>query len=140
MLGSLAKRLRLLGHDVVYAPSLSDNEIIRISLEQDRVILTRDAGLAARPLARSSILIAGNNLREQLRQVERTCPPPSPDAALTRCSLCNGLLRPAARAEVRDQVPQHVLERVDRFRRCAGCGRIYWEGTHVEHLRRNMQK
>ena len=32
MLGKLAKRLRLLGYDVLYDPALDDNEIVRLSL------------------------------------------------------------------------------------------------------------
>ena len=42
MLGRLAKKLRLLGFDVLYDRTFNDNEIIRLSLEQERVILTRD--------------------------------------------------------------------------------------------------
>jgi uncharacterized protein with PIN domain len=51
MLGKLAKRMRLLGFDVLYDPAYEDNEVLRLALDHDRVILTRDAGLASRPLA-----------------------------------------------------------------------------------------
>jgi uncharacterized protein with PIN domain len=43
MLGRLAKWLRLLGFDVLYYPYIEDREVIRISREHDRTILTRDA-------------------------------------------------------------------------------------------------
>ena len=46
MLGKLAKRMRLMGFDVLYDRTLDDNEIIRLSLEQNRILLTRDTELA----------------------------------------------------------------------------------------------
>ena len=42
MLGRLAKWLRLLGFDVLYYPDIEDREVIKISREQNRTILTRD--------------------------------------------------------------------------------------------------
>jgi len=32
-------------------------------------------------------------------------------------------------------VPEPIAARYTRFARCAGCSRIYWEGSHWEHMR-----
>ncbi|OGW34797.1 MAG: hypothetical protein A2010_01310 [Nitrospirae bacterium GWD2_57_9] len=134
MLGRLAKRLRLLGFDVLYDPLLDDNSIIRLSLEQDRLILTRDAGLAARPLANRHLFLSAVKVQDQLSQflhdlrLEAECKP------LTRCSECNGLLTPAAKEELKDLVPPYVYEHHEGFRMCKACGRIYWTGTHVKRM------
>jgi uncharacterized protein with PIN domain len=133
MLGSLAKRLRLLGFDVLYDHTLADSEILRHALEQGRVILTRDTGLAARPLARNHVLIKSDHVDDQVQQVLDAF---SLFAAghLTRCSVCNQQLIPLDRDMARDRVPEHVLRTVATFFECRGCGRVYWEGSHVRNM------
>ena len=132
MLGSLAKRLRLLGSDVLYDRTLNDNEIIRLSLEQDRVILTRDTGLAARPLAANHLFINCDRALAQVQQVLSAFPASS--QPLTRCSECNVPLACLEKRDARDLVPPHVYEAHDEFLQCASCGRIYWKGSHVKRM------
>jgi hypothetical protein len=132
MLGRLAKRLRLLGVDVLYDRSLDDNEVIRLSLEQDRVVLTRDTGLAARPLAANHLFITSDRVQEQVTQVLAAF---SPDALpLTRCSECNDPLVPLAKHKARDLVPPYVYDTHDEFFQCQSCERIYWKGSHVKKM------
>lgn len=138
MLGKLAKRMRLLGLDVLYDPLLDDNDIIRLSLTEGRVILTRDAALSARPLAANHLFISSEQVEEQVGQVRssfllETLP-------LTRCSECNEQLAPVAKREVQDLVPQHVYERTSDFLQCPKCGRIYWQGTHVKRMALGRKK
>ena len=133
MLGKLAKRLRLLGFDVLYDPSWDHNEIIQRSLEQDRVVLTRDRGLASRPLAANHIFVASEHIDEQLDQIASLLPVVAP---FTRCSVCNEPLQPAARDEIVDLVPEHVLHAFTSFLRCGNCGRVYWQGSHVAAMER----
>jgi len=132
MLGRLAKRMRLLGVDVLYNSALDDNEIIRLSLEQDRAILTRDTGLAARPLAANHLFINRDRVQEQVAQILSAFPLES--NPLTRCSECNEPLKPLDKREVRDLVPSYVYETNNEFLRCPGCGRIYWNGSHVRRM------
>lgn len=132
MLGRLAKRLRLLGYDVLYDPALDDNEIVRLSLEQRRVILTRDAALAARPLASNHLFVRNDHVEEQLKQVLAISPADA--SPLTRCSLCNEPLAPMTRQEARDLVPPYVFEKNETFLQCRTCKRAYWEGTHVRRM------
>jgi len=134
MLGRLAKWMRLLGFDVLYDRAISDNEIIRISLEQARVILTRDTGLVARPLASNHVFINNDNVRQQLQQVLTTFHITSMPGPLTRCSVCNTLLLPVAKQDVRDLVPLYVYEKNNTFLRCESCRKIYWQGTHVKKM------
>jgi uncharacterized protein with PIN domain len=135
MLGRLAKRMRLLGFDVLYDRTMNDNEIIHLSLAQNRVILTRDTGLAGRPMASYHVFIKHDALNDQLRQILDTFTIASAPAPLTRCSRCNEPLKSSSRPDVKDHVPQYVYERYDEFLRCTKCGRIYWKGTHVRNMR-----
>lgn len=135
MLGKLARRLRLLGLDVLYEPGFQDNEIIGLSLEQDRVILTRDHGLSKRPLAARHLLISSERVHDQLLQVLNAFRPVlDPAAFLTRCSVCNEPLKSTLKQEVRDLVPSYVYNRTSRFLQCPCCGRVYWKGNHVRNL------
>jgi uncharacterized protein with PIN domain len=134
MLGRLAKGLRLLGFDVHYDRMLSDNEIIRLSLEQGRMILTRDTGLAARPLAALHLFITSDRIQEQIDQVLAFVPPDTDVRPLTRCTLCNEGLVPIRKEDVLDRVPPYVLEKYSTFVQCTVCGRIYWRGSHVKRI------
>ncbi len=134
MLGRLARRLRLLGVDVRYDAGADDNEVLRISLEEERTILTRDHGLASRPLAVQCLLIQSERIDEQVSQVLAACPDLRRAAPLTRCSVCNSCLRQAARESVRDLVPDQVFRSRQTFLRCEGCGRVYWKGSHTSRM------
>jgi uncharacterized protein with PIN domain len=134
MLGRLAKRMRLLGFDVLYDRMLSDNEIIRLSLEQDRTILTRDTGLAARPLAACHLFITSDQIQEQIDQVLAFVPQEMDVLPLTRCTRCNERLVPIKKEDVLDRVPPYVHSKYDTFVHCTVCGRIYWLGTHVKRM------
>jgi len=137
MLGKLAKHMRLLGLDVLYSPALADNEIIRLSLEQHRIILTRDAGLTKRPLAANHLFISSEKVHDQLRQIWDTFPIDSAASPLTRCSICNSPLVIVSRDEARDLVPQQVYDRFDCFVQCQECNRTYWKGSHVRRMMTN---
>lgn len=138
MLGRLARWLRLLGYDTAYENDADDLYLARRARAEGRVLLTRDRALAARRGLRT-LLIESEALEEQVRQVWQTLGPP-PDPALSRCSLCNLSLKPASREEVAGRIPPYVLRTQTEFRICPGCGRVYWPGTHLEQMRRQMKE
>ncbi len=134
MLGRLAKRMRLLGYDVLYDRSFDDNEIIRLSLDQERIILTRDISLSKRPLASNHVLIKSEDVNAQIDQVLAAFPFEPLPPALSRCSVCNEPLAAISREVVRDRVPDHVIETQTTFLHCDSCGRVFWKGTHVRRM------
>ncbi len=134
MLGKLAKKLRLRGFDVLYDRGFDDNEIIRIALAGNRIILTRDTALVARPLASNHILIKSDYVGEQICQVLSSIPGDTLPLQLSRCSECNEPLSAIAREETRDLVADYIYERHREFFRCGACGRIYWRGTHTQRM------
>ncbi len=138
MLGRLARWMRIMGYDVEYEPSIDDDEIIRRALEEGRIILTRDTLLARRRAIRGRfVFIKGDHLREQLHQiVERFGM--EEERFLTRCLRCNLLLVDVVKEAVRDSVPPYVYTTQERFSACPGCGRIYWAGTHRDHMMREL--
>jgi uncharacterized protein len=129
MLGRLARWLRALGYDTVYRRDAADRQLLGLALREDRRLLTRDAALAR--LAREhALLIRGDALDDQLRQVVDACGLPEP-ALLTRCLECNLPLEPIGRSAARDRVPPYTFATQGEFQTCPGCGRVYWPGTHA---------
>jgi uncharacterized protein with PIN domain len=141
MLGTLAKWLRILGYDTAYDNRIPDDEIVNRCLREGRIALTRDSRLAQRRLLRSALLIESTELGAQLQQVLYFLgASPEPSRLLSRCVQCNTPLTPASPESVRDSVPPFVFQTQVDFRRCPGCGRIFWGGTHRDHIRARLQK
>ena len=138
MLGRLAKWLRLLGYDTAYDNVASDPELARRSRAEGRVLLTRDHELAHRR-GLQTLLIQSEVLEEQVREVQDALGAP-PNPALSRCSVCNVVLEPATPEEIADRVPPYVLRTQTAFRRCSGCGRVYWPGTHLQAMREQLDR
>ena len=138
MLGRLARWLRLLGYDTAYENDADDLELARRARAEGRILLTRDRSLAARR-GLQTLLIESERVQEQVRQVVEMLGPPL-NPALSRCSLCNIPLEPATSQQVADRVPPYVLQTQKRFGVCPTCGRVYWAGTHLQHMKRYLGK
>jgi uncharacterized protein with PIN domain len=137
MLGRLAKWLRILGYDTRYWRG-HDAGLVLVVLSEDRLLLTRDTRLVRRLRPEQVLFIESDHYGEQVRQVlARLGPPPRRGH---RCIRCNLPLERADKPELRGKVPEYVWLRHDRFARCGGCGRIYWEGTHFERMREALER
>lgn len=135
MLGSLAKWLRILGYDVAYDNRIDDEQIIRRSRAENRIVLTRDTRLVRRRRLGPSLFIHSNHLWEQIREVlDFLRHSVDPARLLTRCVECNTLLDSVSKEEVRERVPPYVYQTQSRFKSCPGCRRTYWGGTHREKI------
>jgi uncharacterized protein with PIN domain len=134
-LGRLARYLRLVGFDTRFENDPGDPELARLSAEEGRILLSRDRGLLARGIVTHGLWVPPARPREQLAWVMERLDLYRLIRPFTRCTVCNGELEPVTGPEVRHQVPERVAEVFDRFWRCRGCGRIYWEGSHYQRLR-----
>jgi uncharacterized protein with PIN domain len=135
MLGRLAKWLRAAGHDVVYEAPFDDLSLAERARREGRILLTRDRDLAQRRGVRS-LLIHANDLDRQLRQVLAIFPAPGTGS---RCMVCNAALQEVPLSAVQDFVPPRVREYHDRFWLCPSCRRVYWQGTHWQHMQERLQ-
>lgn len=137
MLGSLARWLRRLGYDTDYANDRDDRELVRIARAEGRVLLTRDSALATRK-GISTLLIESQTLDEQLAQVVHTFPLPR-GVQMPRCAECNTPLQAVSPDEVVAYVPAYIYRTHTHFRRCPGCGRVYWPGSHWKHIHHRLK-
>jgi uncharacterized protein with PIN domain len=139
MLGSLARKLRILGFDTSYHKEGTDRELIRLATIEGRIILTSDRQLWNQHSSRLAVfLIGGRSDRERLLSLVGESK--SHGIALvgrdSRCTLCNGVLRRSLKEELQGRVPDSVLKRHRSFNICTECGKVYWKGRHWSRLRR----
>lgn len=139
-LGQLARYLRMMGVDTWYETDSSDPTLARIADEEDRILLTRDLGLLKRGRVRRGAFIRAQAPREQLAEVVARVPLDEDLDPLSRCLECNLLLHEASSRAVEEQVPPRALDAYDHFVQCPSCEQVYWEGSHVERMRRLMEK
>ena len=130
MLGRLARWLRILGYDVSYESSVSDDDLIARAIYEHRIILTMDRKLTERESARNSLLVNSPSYKEQLKQVITQYNIDYKSGIFTRCLVCNRLLEPIEKEKIKDKVPPYAYSTQDEFDICQQCGRIYWSGTH----------
>ena len=139
MLGSLCRKLRVLGFDTTYYKTGNDSGIITLALAQKRVILTSDRSLAASATSNglSAILVGGKSDGERISAMSRAAA--ASGTRLIRgdslCSLCGGELSTLRRNEVLGEVPPSVVNRHRVFYRCKDCRHLYWRGSHWKKLR-----
>lgn len=131
-LGALARRLRLAGVDASYANDTDDDTLIEQANAGQRILLTQDRGLLRRRALWLGAYVRGAHPDAQLADVlGRFAPPLAP---WTRCTACNGLLRPAPKAEVEPLLQPGTRRTYQHFSRCQNCGRVYWRGAHSTRL------
>jgi hypothetical protein len=133
MLGRLCKWLRVLGYDCRYADG-PDEELVTLARADDRVLLTRDTGLLRRRDLGRFLFIRHDRVQGQLRQVAGAFGLDLAAGVGTRCIRCNEPLEALARQAAAGRVPPYVWRTQETFARCPACARIYWPGTHVDHM------
>jgi uncharacterized protein with PIN domain len=136
-LGTLARRLRLLGLDVGWSNDADDPALVARAIREERVLLTQDRRLLMRrALGRAGqargALVRGSAPDDQLDDVlDRFAPRLDP---LTRCTACGGPLEVVAKEDVAALLPPGTRRTYDDFSRCRACGRVYWQGAHARRI------
>jgi uncharacterized protein with PIN domain len=138
MLGTLARWLRILGFDTAYPKPLKDEDLAGLAAREERILLTRDKGLASKKGIRA-LYISSDVLEEQVGQVLRELRL-SIQNPMSRCPLCNTPLEEAKREEVAGRVPEGVYQRQEEFWRCPVCDKYYWQGTHWDKMSRKIEE
>ncbi len=138
MLGRLARMLRLLGYDTEYFAEMSTAHLRDIAERGERVVLTRGHAEKRFPDLANVFSVKSERPPEQLREVVDHFRLDTRAGLWTRCTLCNGVIEKADKAEVATRVPPKVLEVYPEFFRCSACGHVYWQGSHVERVLKNL--
>ena len=125
--------------DTVYERDADDPRLLEIMAAEDRVLLTRDRPLLMHGVVRHGYCPRSDESEAQTRETLRRFGLTGGNTELSpfsRCLHCNGVLEPVDKAEVLAPLAAEplTLRYYDEFRRCPGCQRLYWPGTHTQKL------
>jgi uncharacterized protein with PIN domain len=135
MLGKLCKWLRILGFDCADVSIDSREQIMGFRLE-GRLVLTRTTRWRHEE---GVFWVAENSPPMQLRALVTALGIASGDAPLLqRCLRCNHPLNRIPKHEVLGRAPEYVYNSHDRFYACPSCERLYWSGSHLQNMVRQL--
>lgn len=136
MLGTLAKWLRIYGFDTFYANSeIDDDELLRISKKENRILITRDKNLAIRA-KRKNIKTLEITSTDIDKQIKTTLEDKKVNIAkiLSRCIICNTIVNQIKKENVKGKVPKRIFDSTNKFWFCPKCNKIYWKGSHYDNM------
>jgi len=140
-LGKLAKELRMLGYDTLYYRGESGYPLIKLAREEGRVILTRNSKLLPRKPEDRIVRITEDKPSLQLRElIEKGYISFNQERLYSRCILCNSPLDRIPRDEAEGNVPDFIFYQQTEFFRCPQCHRIYWQGSHLDHMKEKVKE
>jgi uncharacterized protein len=139
-LGKLARLLRLLGFDSLYRNDYDDADLVRISVGERRVLLTRDRRLLFHRAITHGYFLHSTHAMEQTREVIERFHLAGSVRLFTRCSECNGLVAPVAKEAILDRLQPLTERYYHEFVQCADCGRVYWKGSHYGRLSTRLSR
>jgi uncharacterized protein with PIN domain len=134
-LGRLAKYMRLCGLDTLYYKHLADPEIVKISVKEYRIIITRDRNLLKNKAVTHGYWIRSLLPAEQFKEVLQRFDLKRIIKPFTRCLECNGVLTDVKKEDIIDHLLPKTKEYYSEFKKCPVCGRIYWEGSHFQRMK-----
>jgi len=137
-LGKLSRLLRLLGFDTLYRNDYTDQAIVAVALEQGRCVLTRDRGILKRKAITHGYCLRSTIPAEQAREVVRRFDLKGHAKPFARCVECNGIVARVDKQAVLHDLPPKTRECYDEFYKCDSCGKIYWQGSHFDAIRRTV--
>ncbi len=141
MLGKLAKELRMLGYDTVYYRGENAYPLIKLAREEDRVILTRSTQFTPKRPEDHIVRITEDKPSLQLRElIQRKIISLHEETLFSRCLLCNILLNEIPREQAEGKVPDFIFYQQKEFFQCPECSRIYWEGSHQDHMQKRIKE
>ena len=129
----VARRLRLLGYDVLGLQSGRLEDVFASAQSSGRTVLTLSERRPARFAAVSALTLIRGDAAQGVRRIagehEASGPP------FGRCPMCNTPLQRRLALEARGEVPPRVLRGAESLSFCPTCARWYWEGSHLARLR-----
>jgi uncharacterized protein with PIN domain len=141
MLGKLAKELRMLGYDTIYYQGENAYPLIKLAREEGRAILTRNTKLIPKRPEDTIIRVMEDKPPLQLRElIQKKVISLNEKNFFSRCLLCNILLVEIPREESEGKVPDFIFYQQKEFFRCPQCLRIYWKGSHQDHMQRKINE
>lgn len=131
-LADVARRLRVLGHDVEVLPGARLEELFEQAGRESRVVLTRSMRRPRRWAGVVALTATRDDPAATVRAAAAVCPAAGPP--FSRCSRCNGVLARRSAFEAHGEVPGRVVRSGRPLGHCMACGQWFWLGSHATRL------
>jgi uncharacterized protein with PIN domain len=139
-LGDIVKYMRCLGFDVYFNTSLTPREIIEISKQDTRIILTKSTKLLKFKNVTHGMYIRPGTTEDQVKRIIDNLDIRDQARPFSRCLLCNSLLTDIPKERVWDRIPPKTREWCDQYTYCQSCDRLYWKGTHFVRMKKRIDR
>ena len=139
-LGDLVKCLRIIGYDVSFSPKFTPREIIAISKNEKRIILTKSRKLLKFKDVTHGIFIRPGTTREKIKRLIEFLDIKEMVKPFSRCLRCNTLLKPIAKEKILERIPPKTRDFCQDYSVCETCDKIYWKGTHYIKMKKVVEK
>ena len=130
----------MLGHDVKYLRA-TDNDLLDLAKNENRILLTKDQELFRRAKSRGldALFVEGEDESERLACISAHYGLSLEiDISSSRCPKCNSPLKLTERDEVSSRVPEGSLKHYSNFWICTNCGKVYWQGRHWKKINETL--
>ena len=151
MFGRLTRLLRILGYDTIYANDLEnyfhvspvpDDLLLKFALEHDRIIITRDYPFFKKN-KKKIIYLEGEGVYNYLDYLKKKLNLEYNFVLQkARCSICNSRLEEVKeKIQIINEVKPQTFKYYNEFYQCTNedCRKIYWEGTHIDKIRKQLK-
>ena len=139
-LGSLVKYMRMLGLDTLYRNDYTNDELVKISHDEKRTILTKDRSILKRNDVTHGYWVRSAEPEEQVKEIIDRFNLKDNIKEFSRCLQCNSGLVKKEKTEIEARLPPKVKERINEFNYCPACDKIYWKGSHYEKMKKILDK
>jgi len=131
----LSQRLRMLGIDCHYEGGSSIRNIIQKAILENRILLTEKP--IAGTMRLSVFRLDDPDTKDQLKTVVEKFSLKNDFNLFSRCIVCNQKFVETENisSRSRERIPDSVAERGLPLQECPDCGRVYWQGSHVDRMK-----
>jgi len=137
-LGKLTRYLRMLGFDSIYDNGFTDVELLRVSMQENRTLLTRNRKLLMRKTVERGYWIRNDKIFDQVFEVFQRFDLTNTIKWFSICTICNGNLHVVEEEIVRKQFPEFKFYPNTFFYQCDQCNHTYWNGSHCERFEKSI--
>lgn len=142
MVANLGRWLRAAGYDTELAERGTDDRLLfDRAFKEDRILLTRDRHFLNKEFLEKHVVIylKGEHLEDWVQELESVLQVHWLHHPFSRCIICNTPFEDPNDTILMEKVPPHVRMSVQQFWFCPTCEKIYWEGSHTEHMRAQLE-
>lgn len=132
--------LRLLGFDTKYVSDYSIPQIIDLSREESRIIITRNRQLLMPNKVPHGLCVHSDDPVRQTAEVIHRLQLDNKIVPYSRCMHCNGIIISVEKEKIQYLLKEKTAKFYSNFRQCEGCKKVYWRGSHGSKLDTTIER